>query len=66
METGVVKWFRADKGYGFIAGDSGEDAFVHYTEINSDGYKTLSEGYRVTYDVVKSPKGLSAANVSVT
>jgi len=63
MSQGKVKWFNARKGYGFIAGEDGQDIFVHYASISSDGYKTLSEGQDVTYDVVKGEKGLRAENV---
>ncbi len=63
MSQGKVKWFNARKGYGFIAGEDGQDIFVHYASISSDGYKTLNEGQDVTYDVVKGEKGLRAENV---
>ncbi|MEO8216302.1 MAG: cold-shock protein [Acidobacteriota bacterium] len=63
-ETGVVKWFNNDKGYGFIKRDNGEDVFVHHTAIvNQSGYRTLSEGERVEFDVKQGPKGLQAENV---
>jgi CspA family cold shock protein len=63
-ETGVVKWFNNDKGYGFIKRDSGEDVFVHHTAIvNQSGYRTLNEGERVEFDVKQGPKGLQAENV---
>ena len=61
-ETGTVKWFNASKGYGFIGRDNGPDVFVHYTAIQSDGYRTLQEGQRVEFVVEKGPKGLQAAN----
>lgn len=64
METGVVKWFNAAKGYGFITRDQGDDVFVHYREIQSEGYKTLDEGDRVQFEVGESPKGLQAVKVS--
>jgi CspA family cold shock protein len=63
METGTVKWFNNQKGYGFITRDSGEDVFVHYKAIQSEGYKALEEGERVQFDVGESPKGLQAVNV---
>ena len=63
MADGMVKWFNARKGYGFIAGEEGKDIFVHYASISSDGYKTLAEGQSVTYEVVQGEKGLRAENV---
>jgi len=61
---GTVKWFNAGKGYGFIAReDGGEDVFVHYSALQSDGYRTLDEGQRVEYTIEKGPKGLQASNV---
>jgi CspA family cold shock protein len=60
---GTVKWFNAAKGYGFITPESGEDVFVHYSAIQSEGYKTLEEGQTVEFEVVKGPKGLQASNV---
>ncbi|MHB0859080.1 MAG: cold-shock protein [Anaerolineae bacterium] len=62
-EQGTVKWFNADKGYGFIARDNGEDVFVHHSAIQSAGFRTLQEGQRVEFDVEKDVKGLRAANV---
>ncbi len=62
-EQGTVKWFNASKGYGFIKRQSGEDVFVHFSAIQSDGYKTLNEGQAVEFEVTKGPKGLQAANV---
>ena len=64
-ETGVVKWFNATKGYGFIQRDSGGDVFVHYSEINSTGYRSLNEGQRVEFTVVQGEKGLQAQQVVV-
>ncbi len=63
MNTGTVKWFNNEKGYGFIAADSGEDIFVHYSAIISEGFKTLPEGQRVTFEIEDSPKGKQAVNV---
>ncbi len=63
-EQGVVKWFNASKGYGFIQRQSGEDVFVHFSAIQSDGYKTLNEGQRVEFEVKQGPKGLQAENVA--
>jgi CspA family cold shock protein len=64
MATGTVKWFNDSKGYGFIRKESGEDVFVHYSAITMDGYKSLAEGEEVQFDVVESPKGLQAVNVT--
>ena len=63
MTKGTVKWFNESKGFGFIARDDGEDVFVHHTSISGTGFKTLSEGQAVTFDVEKTPKGLRAINV---
>jgi cold shock protein len=63
MATGTVKWFNDSKGYGFITQEDGGDVFVHYSAIQSDGFKTLSEGQNVEFEVVKGPKGPNAANV---
>ncbi|MFD2615704.1 cold-shock protein [Paenibacillus gansuensis] len=63
---GTVKWFNAEKGYGFITReDAAGDVFVHYSAINSDGYRTLEEGAKVSFDIEKSHRGSSAKNVSV-
>lgn len=64
MVQGVVKWFNDSKGFGFIQQENGEDVFVHFSAIQSDGFKTLTEGDKVKFDVQKGPKGLQAANVS--
>ncbi len=66
MATGTVKWFDDAKGYGFIERDEGEDVFVHYSAIVGEGYKTLTEGSEVEFDVEEDPKGPRAANVIVT
>ncbi len=65
MAVGTVKWFNADKGYGFIASDAGEDVFVHFTAIQATGYRSLSEGQVVEFDVEQGRKGVQAANVRV-
>ena len=62
-ETGVVKWFNNDKGYGFIKRGTGEDVFVHHSSIQASGYRTLNEGERVEFEVKQGPKGLQAENV---
>jgi CspA family cold shock protein len=62
-EIGTVKWFNAAKGYGFIAREGAEDVFVHFSAIQTDGYKTLDEGQRVEFSVEQGSKGLQAANV---
>ncbi|MBO1111631.1 MULTISPECIES: cold-shock protein [Bordetella] len=67
MATGIVKWFNAEKGYGFITPDDGsKDLFAHYSEISSEGYKSLQENQRVTFEVGQGPKGPSAKNIKVT
>lgn len=63
--NGTVKWFNAEKGYGFIKDEEGKDIFVHFSSINSGGYKTLEEGQKVTYDLVESDRGPQAKNVTV-
>jgi CspA family cold shock protein len=63
MPTGRVKWFNERKGFGFISRDDGEDVFVHYSEIDSEGFKTLVENQEVSFDIKEGPKGLQAANV---
>jgi CspA family cold shock protein len=63
-EKGVVKWFNAAKGYGFIQRSTGEDVFVHFSAIQMTGYRTLDEGAEVEFEVKKGPKGLQAENVA--
>jgi CspA family cold shock protein len=63
-EKGTVKWFNAAKGYGFIQRENGEDVFVHFSAIQSQGYRTLDEGAKVEFEVTKGPKGLQATNVT--
>ena len=62
-ETGTVKWFNNAKGYGFIARESGDDVFVHYSAVEGDGFRSLEENQRVEFDVERGPKGLQAAHV---
>ena len=64
MATGTVKWFNDSKGFGFLSHEGGPDVFVHHSEIKGEGFKTLNEGDRVQFDVVDSPKGPRAANVT--
>jgi CspA family cold shock protein len=61
---GKVKWFNAEKGYGFIEQEGGEDFFVHFSAIQGDGFKTLDEGQGVSFDIVDGPRGKQAANVT--
>jgi CspA family cold shock protein len=61
--TGTVKWFDATRGYGFVARENGVDVFVHQSAIQSEGYRTLTEGQRVEFEVEQGPKGAKAANV---
>jgi len=62
-EQGTVKWFNNEKGFGFISRESGPDVFVHHTAILAEGYRSLNEGDRVSFEVVEGPKGLQARNV---
>jgi cold shock protein len=65
LAEGTVKWFSNEKGYGFIQQDGGDDVFVHFSEIQVDGYKSLAEGQRVEFEVVQGTKGLQASGVRV-
>lgn len=65
MKTGKVKWFDAAKGFGFISCDDGKDVFVHFSAINTDGYKTLEEGQSVSFEIVDGARGPQAANVTL-
>ena len=63
MATGTVKWFNADKGFGFITVDIGDEVLVHFSEIQGNGFKTLEEGQKVEFDVTQSDRGPQASNV---
>jgi len=63
--TGTVKWFNASKGYGFIERQGGPDVFVHFTAIQAEGYRSLTEGQRVEFTIERGPKGLQAADVTI-
>ncbi|MZQ96538.1 MAG: cold shock domain-containing protein [Acidaminobacter sp.] len=63
--NGTVKWFNADKGFGFITAEDGKDIFAHYSQINSTGFRTLEEGQTVTFDVAQGQKGPQAENIVV-
>ena len=65
MKTGKVKWFNAEKGFGFIEGEDGKDVFVHFSAITMDGYKTLDEGVAVEFDVIEGAKGPQAVDVKL-
>ena len=63
--NGTVKWFNADKGFGFITGDDGVDVFAHFSQIQVDGFKTLEEGQKVSFEIAQGPKGPQAENIVV-
>ena len=63
MNKGTVKWFNAEKGYGFITGEDGNEVFVHFSAIQAEGFKSLDEGQAVTFDLQQGNRGLQAANV---
>ena len=64
MSNGTVKWFNAEKGYGFISQESGDDVFVHFSAIQGEGFKTLEEGQNVSFEIEEGPRGKQAANVT--
>lgn len=64
MQNGIVKWFNAEKGYGFIQQEDGDDIFVHYSAIQEEGFKSLEEGQEVTFEIVEGERGPQAANVT--
>ena len=67
MATGTVKWFNDSKGFGFVTpDDGGDDLFAHFSAINMDGFKTLTEGQKITFDVTQGPKGSQASNIQAT
>ena len=63
MSNGTVKWFNAEKGYGFLSQESGDDVFVHFSAIQGNGFKTLEEGQKVSFDIEEGPRGAQASNV---
>ncbi|MFL0245592.1 cold-shock protein [Candidatus Clostridium stratigraminis] len=63
--NGTVKWFNAEKGFGFITGEDGKDVFAHFSQIKTDGFKTLEEGQKVSFDVAQGQKGPQAENITV-
>lgn len=65
MNKGTVKWFNAEKGFGFITGEDGKDVFAHFSQIQSSGYKTLEEGQEVSFEITQGPKGPQAENIQV-
>ena len=64
MSNGTVKWFNADKGFGFITGEDGKDVFAHFSAIQTDGFKSLDEGQAVTFDTEEGQRGLQAVNIN--
>ena len=65
MNNGIVKWFNNEKGFGFISVEGGDDVFAHFSAINVDGFKTLEEGQKVSFDIVEGDKGPQAANITI-
>ena len=65
MTNGIVKWFNSEKGFGFISVEGGDDVFAHFSAINLDGFKTLEEGQKVSFDIVEGARGPQAANVTL-
>ena len=65
MTNGIVKWFNSEKGFGFISVEGGDDVFAHFSAINLDGFKTLEEGQKVSFDIVEGARGSQAANITI-
>ena len=65
MTNGIVKWFNSEKGFGFISVEGGDDVFAHFSAINLDGFKTLEEGQKVSFDIVEGARGPHAANITI-
>lgn len=65
MTNGIVKWFNSEKGFGFISVEGGDDVFAHFSAINLDGFKTLEEGQKVSFDIVEDARGPQAANITI-
>ena len=65
MTNGIVKWFNSEKGFGFISVEGGDDVFAHFSAINVDGFKTLKEGQKVSFDIVEGARGPQAANITI-
>lgn len=65
MANGIVKWFNSEKGFGFISVEGGDDVFAHFSAINVDGFKTLEEGQKVSFDIVEGARGPQAANITI-
>ena len=65
MTNGIVKWFNSEKGFGFISVEGGDDVFAHFSAINVEGFKTLEEGQKVSFDIVEGARGPQAANITV-